>query len=339
MSYLDTDVPIQGIFCFYIQMMTQRGFDLAEVLANSGLDSKTWALPATLVNSQQELCVYANIRRLVGSEHVGLSLGALMHTNGAGMLGGLVANAVDVDHAGYLMRRFYMLSNYWFAPELIGTLSPGKVIARYRQTTELGNLYRMMIDLSVRSMQQVLVCVFGTAARAFISEIAFGYPAPKDLAPYAAEFDCPVSFGHDVTYVTFEHALGKLSNPNRCEYSYNLFLQHCRAAALRCAAPSWQQTVLNLLACIETYPAAEDMAEKLNCSERSLRRHLGNEGVQYSELIDKIRFDRAVYLLHHSTDSVKKIGYQLSYSEPGAFIRAFSRWAGMTPNQFRRVSR
>jgi AraC-like DNA-binding protein len=337
MGNLDADVPIQGIFSWYIQMMTQRSFDLEQVLANSGLNSKTWAHPATLVNRQQELCVYANMRRLLGTENAGLTLGALMHANGAGMLGGLVANAVNVEHAGYLMRRFNMFCNYWFAPELIGTLTPGKVIVRYRQSTELGNLYRMMIDLSVSSTQQVLVGIFGSAARAFISEIAFGYPAPQDQQLYATAFDCPVTFGHDVTYVTFELAVGKLINPARSEYSYNLFQQHCQAVALRYAASSWQQTVLNLLACIENYPAAEEMAEKLNCSERSLRRHLGNEGVQYSELIDKIRFDRAVYLLRHSHDSVKKIGYQLSYSEPGAFIRAFSRWAGMTPNQFRRT--
>jgi AraC-like DNA-binding protein len=79
------------------------------------------------------------------------------------------------------------------------------------------------------------------------------------------------------------------------------------------------------------------MAESLNCSERSLRRHLNDEGVQYSELIDKIRFDRAVYLLSHSDDSVKAIGYQLSYSEPAAFIRAFARWSGTSPAEFRKT--
>ena len=35
------------------------------------------------------------------------------------------------------------------------------------------------------------------------------------------------------------------------------------------------------------------MAESLNCSERSLRWHLNEEGVQYSELIEKTRFARA----------------------------------------------
>ena len=61
------------------------------------------------------------------------------------------------------------------------------------------------------------------------------------------------------------------------------------------------------------------------------------QGVQYSELIDKVRFDRAVYLLRHSNRSMKNIAGQLSYSEPGAFIRAFSRWAGRTPTEFRQA--
>jgi AraC-like DNA-binding protein len=38
----------------------------------------------------------------------------------------------------------------------------------------------------------------------------------------------------------------------------------------------------------------ETLAKKLNCSERRLRRYLSEEGVQYSERVHKVRFERAV---------------------------------------------
>lgn len=341
MNASNTAFPIPAVLSFCIQFMAQRGFDLDEVLAGTGLDDRSYAQPSTVLSSRQELAVYANIQRLgdlAGIDDIGLAIGAQINVNRAGMLGRLVANAADVGHAGYLMRRFHALSNRWFVPELIGALSPGKTIVRYRQTTEVHHLYRLLIDMSVRATQQVLVEVFGDAGNAFVSEVAFGYPEPAHPDHYQAKLNCPVSFGHDFTFVTFDNDIAGQVNHKRSEFAYHDFLQHCRDMAARLEPASWQQRVLNALSCIDTYPSATAMAATLNCSERSLRRHLHSEGVQYSELTDKIRADRAAYLLSHSRDSVKKIGYQLSYSEPAAFIHAFMRWTGTTPTAFRRAA-
>ncbi len=338
MNSHDTLFPIQAPLCFWVEYMVQRGFDPADVLMQTGLDSKTYALPGKVLSDRQELAVYANSLRLTGSGAVGLDAGARVNINGGGTLGALVANAVDVGHAGYLLRRFYHLSSRWFMPELIGALSPGKTIVRYRQTADLGQLYRLMIDCNIRGTQQVLVEAFGPAARAFVSEVAFGYAAPRDAQRYSDEFSCPVSFGHEFTFVTYDDEVGRLINTKRNELAYRVFLQHCREMASRFAPSSWKEKTLNILACIDHYPSADAMAKKLNCSKRSLGRHLQDEGVQYSELVDKVKFDRATYMLRHSNDSVKTIGYQLSYSEPAAFIRAFARWSGLTPTEFRRTT-
>ncbi len=337
MSSLDAVFPVQAPLCFWVQHMGLQGFALEEVLATTGLNSKTYALPGAFLSDRQELAIYDNIVRLTGSPDSGLDAGARVNINSGGMLGGLVANAVNVVHAGYLLRRFYPLSNRWFMPELMGALSPGRTTIRYRQTADLGPLYRPIIDWNVRGTQQLLVDVFGSSACAFIGEIAFGYAEPPNVDCYLDAFSCPVTFGHDFTFVTFDHGVGGLVNTRRCEFTYYTFLRQCRDTVFRFGFASWQQKVHDILACLDHYPSAEAMAEKLHCSERSLRRHLNDEGVQYSELVDQLRLDRAVYLLRHSSDSVKKIGYQLSYSEPSAFIRAFLRWTGITPTAFRRT--
>ncbi|MGH8337145.1 MAG: helix-turn-helix domain-containing protein [Gammaproteobacteria bacterium] len=41
-------------------------------------------------------------------------------------------------------------------------------------------------------------------------------------------------------------------------------------------------------------------------------------------------------MLTHSRDSVKTIGFRLGFTEPSNFIHAFTRWAGVSPTQFRR---
>ncbi|MDX1723789.1 MAG: AraC family transcriptional regulator ligand-binding domain-containing protein [Pseudomonas sp.] len=329
-----------ALLAFCIQQMLRRGYDLGEVLRDSGLDSQAYSQPETLLNGKAELVVYANIQRLVGIEgmdELGLAIGGEVNVNSVAMLGGLVANAVDLNHAGYLLRRFQALSNRWFTPELIGSLAPGYAVVRYRQTVNLERHYGFLINLSMGGAQRLLGEIFGDAAEGFVTKVAFAYPQPEQPERHLTQFNCPVSFGHDFTYVTFDHEIGKALNPKRCEFTYNVFLQQCRESATRFASTSCQQRVLNSLLCMDEYPGAAAMAESLNCSGRSLRRHLNEEGVQYSELIDRIRFDRAVYLLSHSDDSVKSIGYQLSYSEPAAFIRAFARWSGTSPAEFRKT--
>lgn len=340
MNPLQSTCPMPALLSFCIQQMLRRGYDLDEVLRDSGLDSQSYSQPETLLNGKAELAVYANMQRLVGIEdmdELGLAIGGEVDVNSIAMLGGLVANAVDLNHAGYLLRRFQALSNRWFTPELIGSLAPGNAVVRYRQTVNLERHHGFLINLSMRGTQHLLGEIFGDAAKGFVTNVAFAYPQPEKPQRYLTQFDCPVSFGHDFTYVTFDHEVGQAINPKRSEFSYNVFLQQCRDSATRFASTSCKQRVLNSLSCMDEYPSAAAMAESLNCSERSLRRHLNEEGVQYSELIDKIRFDRAVYLLSHSDDSVKAIGYQLSYSEPAAFIRAFMRWSGTSPAEFRKT--
>lgn len=341
MNSLQPTCPLPPLLSFCIQQMLLRGYDLDEVLRDSGLDSQSYLQPETLLNGKAELAVYANIQRLVGIENLdelGLAIGGEVDVNSVAMLGGVVANAVDLNHAGYLLRRFQALSNRWFTPELIGSLAPGNAVVRYRQTVNLERNYAFLINLSVRGAQHLLGEIFGVAAKGFVTKVEFAYPQPERPERHSTEFNCPVSFGHDFTYVTFDLEVGKAINPKRSEFAYNVFLQHCREFATRFVSTSCRQRVLNTLSYMDEYPGAAAMAESLNCSERSLRRHLNDEGVQYSELIDKIRFDRAVYLLSHSDDSVKSIGYQLSYSEPAAFIRAFARWSGTSPAAFRKTA-
>lgn len=332
-----TPAPIEPSFAFCIEQMAGRGFDPKKVLMNSGLDESSIQNPQTLVSAAQEFAVYRNILQLSRSGSIGLELGRAINRNALGVFGGLLSNAVDLGHAGYLMRRFHPLASPSFRSELMGELAPGKLIVRYKPSRDLGDLYRFIIDRDIRGTQAVLAEIFGPAALESFSTIAFGYPEPKGARRYRSELGCPVSFGHDYSYVVFVKRLDALGNPRRSGIAYNTYMRLCREALARCAPSTWQQKVLNVLSSDESYPKADEMASKLHCSERTLRRRLHEEGFQYSELVDRVRFDRAIYLLTHSRDPVTKIGLQLGYSEPSNFVHAFIRWSGVSPLQFRRT--
>jgi AraC-like DNA-binding protein len=80
----------------------------------------------------------------------------------------------------------------------------------------------------------------------------------------------------------------------------------------------------------------EDVAEMAGCSVRSLQRRLAREGVRYSDLVKRARFNLAVKRLIANDGPMIDIAFDLGYADQSHFSRAFRRWAGMSPLEFRR---
>jgi AraC-like DNA-binding protein len=78
------------------------------------------------------------------------------------------------------------------------------------------------------------------------------------------------------------------------------------------------------------------VAQQLSRSEDTVRRHLKVEGSHFSEIKESVRRDRAVYHLQCLGTPIHQIAYMLGFSEPSSFNRAFKRWTGQTPGDYRR---
>jgi AraC-like DNA-binding protein len=81
-------------------------------------------------------------------------------------------------------------------------------------------------------------------------------------------------------------------------------------------------------------PSIDAVAERLRMSPRTLQRQLAESGASYRELVDRVREQLARFHLEagRSTD---EIAYLLGYSERAPFLRAFQRWTGRSPGDFR----
>jgi len=77
------------------------------------------------------------------------------------------------------------------------------------------------------------------------------------------------------------------------------------------------------------------IARRLGMTLRSLQRRLQASSLSMSRLIDDARREVACASLRRADVPIKDIAHRLGFSEPSAFHRAFKRWTGMTPLQFR----
>ena len=78
------------------------------------------------------------------------------------------------------------------------------------------------------------------------------------------------------------------------------------------------------------------IAESLHMSERSLRRKLAHEGTSHSELLDVARKELALSYLSSAELDLSEIGFRLGFAHPPAFHRAFRRWYGISPSEYRK---
>jgi AraC-like DNA-binding protein len=94
-----------------------------------------------------------------------------------------------------------------------------------------------------------------------------------------------------------------------------------------------RQTILATLHLGE--PALDEIAHHLGLSEWALQRKLREQGLSFTQLVDQIRQDSAIAHLKQQHLSVTQLASMLGYSETSAFSRAFKRWFGLSPKQWR----
>jgi AraC-like DNA-binding protein len=90
------------------------------------------------------------------------------------------------------------------------------------------------------------------------------------------------------------------------------------------------------LALLEGRPRVDWVARKLELSGRSLQRHLSTRNTTFEAVMDRVLTRHSMTLLAHDEMPITELALQLGYNDPSHFVRAFRRWTGRTPREFRR---
>ena len=83
----------------------------------------------------------------------------------------------------------------------------------------------------------------------------------------------------------------------------------------------------------------ERIARDLRLSTRTLRRQLSTLGTSFHELLEETRRARAIASLSETNEPVEQLAQQLGYGDAGGFRRAFRRWTGLSPAEYRTQQR
>ncbi|WP_226666684.1 AraC family transcriptional regulator [Microbulbifer aggregans] len=152
-----------------------------------------------------------------------------------------------------------------------------------------------------------------------------------------AFFNCEVHYGHPYNALIFreEHATRKLFTHN------GLIARNHEIMLDEFLSRVDKNDLVNLVRCkIYDYlpgstPAQGDVAEVLGMSLRNLQRRLSEQGTSYKEILENTRKKLALNYLEQPHLSLGEIGYLVGFASVTNFNRAFKRWTGLTPGDFR----
>jgi AraC-like DNA-binding protein len=162
-------------------------------------------------------------------------------------------------------------------------------------------------------------------------------PVLRDAAPLAA---ARLRFGQPATAIALPRTLlaQPLSPPE-----VDLRMTGERIEAWRESAPSGD-LVASIVQAIEMlswedYPDIHETAKFLGVSVRTLQRYLAEAGITHESLVGRARYATAAAVLEETDTKILDIALDLGYSDHAHFTRAFSRWAGCPPQEYRRRCR
>ena len=168
----------------------------------------------------------------------------------------------------------------------------------------------------------------------------FVYPRPPHVDEYKFLFPCTHKFAQPINSLTF-HKKYLLHPVVQTDESLKEYFRRTPVdILLKPENDESYTTRIRLM--IETtaekgFPDFEAVAARLNMSSQTLRRRLKMEGTSYQGIKDIIRRDIAIYHLTKQGLPVSDIALRVGFTEPGAFIRAFKSWTGVTPGDYRRA--
>jgi AraC-like DNA-binding protein len=170
-------------------------------------------------------------------------------------------------------------------------------------------------------------------------EASFAHAAPARLDVYRQVYgDGPIRFSAPCDALAFPAHL--LEAP--IESSDRELNQAVRREAERLIAKLPEPEPLTVRVrklLLGTLPAgtvsADYIAARLGVSRRTLTRHLEAEQTSFADLLEAARRELAHQHLADRSMDIQQIAYLLGYSETSAFSRAFKRWSGQSPQQYR----
>ncbi len=318
----------------------KAGLDSAKFLGELNLSKELVAEEDAMLPLATFLLLMEEAATYVGDPDLGLHYYENFDFRELGVLGYALLNAEVLGEAFVQASRYYCL----FQTDTELKLSSHSGVAELSYKITAKNLPYSRQD------SEMTIAAFAALARTYLGpdwqpdQVSFQHAAPADTSEHRRLLGPGLLFNQPVNAMRFPQSLldTPISNADtRLSQSLRNTLEQLLTLSRLPSGNDWlqglQEQIIEMLS--DGVPSIEDIAGQLHVSGRTLQRKLLKEGVGYKDLVENIRHQLASNYLSASGISLQDIAFLLGYSELSSFIRAFKRWTGQSPAEFRKTTR
>lgn len=282
-----------------------------------------------------------HIASKVGHHGFGLEVGARIHPSDYGLMGYLLMNCRDLKEASQTAARYKNVMNEGLNAQFIKDSE--RVFYQIENRFQLDFL-APMIELDLASAMHFAKLLAGPHKQAEIRFecVEFQHQPLQRPEYYEQFFNCPVYFGRSRNCIETRHEVVKCPVYGANPQLFALFESKlCGLEGRTRNNRPLSRRVFDLLTehIGQEFPDSLQVAERFHMSISAFKKHLQQEGTCFQQILDEVRRQEACRLILYSKTSQKEVAYRLGFASSSAFIRAFRRWLGMSPSEYRRAGR
>ncbi len=316
------------------------GQDPLSLLEQYGLDSARLAEPRARLSIPRYMRLGHAAIQLTDQPGLGLSMGVHTRLSQVGLAGVTAAQAPTVREAARALIRFEPLYAYNYRGQSSFHEDARGAWLRFYSISPYNTYNRFVVDSVLAGWAAQLAALAGQPVP--VEKVDIEFPSTGYAEQYGALFGCPVEFACETNQLRLNQASLALRNPEHCPSTWRHLLEICeRELEQLTRTRSLRERISQLLGPLLNgrEPDLEEVAARLQLPTWTLRRKLTEEGTQYRAILNDTRRDLAMAYIRDTELAFGEIAYLLGFASAEAFQRAFKRWSGQTPGEFRKAQR
>ena len=318
-----------------LQSVRGRDLNADELLANVGLSSSLLQVPQARVSAKHYSAIWRAIASALDDEFFGQD-SRRMKVGSFAMLCHSILSCKTLGSALDRSLRFYALILDDISGSAERDTREARIVLHEHAAGESPRIF---------AHELLLMLLYGVSCwlvgrRIPILRTEFSYAEPAHSAEYRLMYSADLRFNRPNTLLAFEASyldLPVVQNERSAKEFLrtapeSILLKYKNGSSLTARVRRRLRQFLP-----GSVPDFDALAQEMNMTPATMRRRLHEEGESYQSIKDHLRRDLAISYLSHSSRSVMDIAVELGFSERSAFHRAFRKWTGASPGEFRRT--